>query len=77
MQSNPYFLDTIKFRRLSEYQNQTLYWACLEVLERTGVRLYDQDALNLLKKGGVPATEGNRVRIPGGNFLQEAQTVTG
>jgi trimethylamine--corrinoid protein Co-methyltransferase len=33
-------------------------------MERTGVRLYDQEALDLLKKAGVSATDGNRVRIP-------------
>ena len=66
MESNTFSLNTTQFRRLSEDQNQRLYWACLEVLERTGVRLYDQEALDLLKKAGVPVTEGNRVRIPAG-----------
>ncbi len=73
MQSNTFSLDTTQFRRLSEDQNQRLYWACLEVLERTGVRLYDQEALDLLKKAGVPATEGNRVRIPAG-LVEKART---
>ena len=66
MKSNTVSLDTPHFRRLSDDQNQKLYWACLEVLERTGVRLYEQEALDLLKKAGVTASDGNRVRIPAG-----------
>ncbi len=54
----------VSFQRLSEAQNKRLLSACLEILERTGVRLYDQEALDLLKKAGVPASDGNRVRIP-------------
>ncbi|MFQ5343145.1 MAG: trimethylamine methyltransferase family protein, partial [Anaerolineae bacterium] len=62
--SNEQVFPSVQFRRLSQDQCQRLYWACLEILERTGVRLYDQAALDLLKKAGVPATDGNRVRIP-------------
>lgn len=64
IRSNDHVLGSVQFRRLSDEQCQRLYWACLEILERTGVRLYDQEALDLLKKTGVPATDGNRVRIP-------------
>jgi trimethylamine--corrinoid protein Co-methyltransferase len=56
--------NRVQFQRLSDKQCQKLYEACLEILERTGVRLYDQTALDLLKKAGVTATDGNRVRIP-------------
>jgi len=66
LRSNDQVFSTTQFRRLSDEQCQKLYWACLEVLERTGVRLYDQEALDLLKQAGVPATDGNRVRIPSG-----------
>ncbi|UCG26384.1 MAG: trimethylamine methyltransferase family protein [Chloroflexota bacterium] len=38
----------------------------MEVLERTGVRLCEQEALDLLKKTGVSPSDGNRVRIPAG-----------
>ena len=75
MRSNTFSLDTTQFRRLSEDQNQKLYWACLEVLERTGVRLYDQEALDLLKRAGVTATDGNRVRIPAG-LVEKARMTT-
>ena len=44
--------NEITFRRLSDSQNEKLMTACLEILERTGVRLYDQEALDLLKEIG-------------------------
>jgi trimethylamine--corrinoid protein Co-methyltransferase len=74
LRSNDQIFSTTQFRRLSDEQCQKLYWACLEILERTGVRLYDQEALDLLKKAGVSATDGNRVRIPSG--LVEKARVT-
>ncbi len=75
MQSNTISLDNTQFRRLSDAQNQRLYWACLEVLERTGVRLYDQEALDLLQKAGVRATDDNRVRISSGLVERAFTTV--
>jgi trimethylamine--corrinoid protein Co-methyltransferase len=52
------------FDRLSPEQCQRLHNASLEVLARTGVRLYHQEAVDLLKKAGASVSEGNRVRIP-------------
>ena len=75
MRSNDQVFATTQFRRLSDEQCQKLYWACLEILERTGVRLYDQEALDLLKKAGVSATDGNRVRIPSGLVEKAFTTV--
>jgi trimethylamine--corrinoid protein Co-methyltransferase len=75
LRSNDRSFSTVQFRRLSDEQCQKLYWACLEVLERTGVRLYDQEALDLLKKTGVSATDGNRVRIPPGLVEKALSTV--
>jgi trimethylamine--corrinoid protein Co-methyltransferase len=66
LRSNDHSFGSVQFRRLSDEQCQKLYWACLEILEGTGVRLYDQEALDLLKKAGVSPTDGNRVRIPSG-----------
>jgi len=73
MHSNDHVFTTTQFRRLSDEQCQKLYWACLEILERTGVRLYDKEALELLAKAGVPATDGNRVRIPSA-LVEKART---
>lgn len=73
MHSNDQVLSTTQFRRLSDQQCQKLYSACLEILERTGVRLYDREALDLLKRAGVPASDGNRVRIPAA-LVEKART---
>ncbi len=66
LQSNYTELDTPQFRKLSRDQVERLHHASLEILDRTGVRLYDQEALDLLKKAGVQVYEGNRVHIPPG-----------
>lgn len=75
MYSNQHIFASAQFRRLADDQCQKLYWACLEILERTGVRLYDQEALDLLHKAGVPASDGNRVRIPAGLVEKAFSTV--
>jgi trimethylamine--corrinoid protein Co-methyltransferase len=33
-------------------------------MERTGVRLYEQEAIDLIKKAGAHVSDGNRVRVP-------------
>jgi trimethylamine--corrinoid protein Co-methyltransferase len=73
MRSNDQVFSTTQFRRLSDQQCHKLYEACLEILERTGVRLYEQEALDLLGKAGVPVTDGNRVRIPSA-LVEKART---
>jgi trimethylamine--corrinoid protein Co-methyltransferase len=75
IRSNDHVFSSAQFRRLSDRQCQRLHWACLEILERTGVRLYDQEALDLLKKAGVPVTDGNRVRISAGMVEKAFTTV--
>jgi trimethylamine--corrinoid protein Co-methyltransferase len=75
LRSNDHAFSSTQFRRLSDDQCQKLYWACLEVLERTGVRLYEQEALDLLQKAGVSASDGNRVRIPSGLVEKAFTTV--
>jgi len=53
-----------QFRSLSEDQLTLLHEASLEILTRTGMRFYDQEALDLFKKAGVEVTDGNLVHIP-------------
>jgi trimethylamine--corrinoid protein Co-methyltransferase len=53
-----------QFRRLSDEQCEKIHWASLEVMERTGVRLYEQEAIDLVRKAGAFVSDGNRVRIP-------------
>jgi trimethylamine--corrinoid protein Co-methyltransferase len=52
------------FRKLSADQLDRVHSASLEILERTGARLYEEEALDLLRGAGVPVEDGNRVRVP-------------
>ncbi len=66
LQSNYVMYLTPQFRKLSDDQLAQIHNASLEILDRTGVCLYEEEALNLLKKAGVKVEDGNRVRIPPG-----------
>jgi len=66
LQSNYVEFDTPQFRKLSDDQIERIHNASLEILDRTGVCLYEQEALDLLQKAGVVVSEENRVRIPPG-----------
>lgn len=52
------------FMRLTAEQQSQMKEACIEILERTGVRLYHQEALDLLHRAGLKIEDGNWVRIP-------------
>jgi trimethylamine--corrinoid protein Co-methyltransferase len=54
---------TPHYRGLTDEQCRLIHSASLEILERTGVLLYYQPAVELLKKAGC-FVEENRVRIP-------------
>jgi len=64
-----------QYSRLSPEQCQKLHNASLEILSRTGVRLYDQEAIDLLKKAGASISDGNRARIPAGLVEKAFSTV--
>jgi trimethylamine--corrinoid protein Co-methyltransferase len=66
LQSNYTSFDTPRFRKLSDDQVERLHCASLEILDRTGVRLYEPEALALLQSRGVAVEDGNRVRFPPG-----------
>lgn len=53
-----------RFKVLSEDQIEMIYWAALEVLERTGGRVFHDEALDLFRQSDAVVTDGNRVRIP-------------
>ena len=53
-----------QFAVLSDTQLQDLHLAALEVLRRTGIRFYHQEALDLLKEAGAFISDGNLVRFP-------------
>jgi trimethylamine--corrinoid protein Co-methyltransferase len=64
-----------QFSRVSPEQCQKIHNASLEILTRTGVRLYDQEAIDLLKKAGASISDGNRARIPAGLVEKAFSTV--
>ncbi len=66
LQSNTVTYDSPQFRKLSPDQIARLHHASLEILDRTGICLYEQECIDLLKKAGLVVDEGNRVRIPPG-----------
>jgi trimethylamine--corrinoid protein Co-methyltransferase len=66
LQSNYIEYNTPQFKKLSRDQVERLHHASLEILDRTGVCLYEEECLELLKKAGLKIVEGNRVRIPPG-----------
>ena len=64
IESNKLVLESPYYRRLTDYQLQQIHNASLEVMERAGIRFYDDEALKLFKSGGAEITDGNRVHIP-------------
>ena len=60
---------------LSHDQCQKLHNYSLEILSRTGVRLFLPEAVELLRKAGAFVSEGNRVRIPAGMVEKAFSTV--
>lgn len=48
---------------LSPSQQEEVFYAAQEILERTGVTFHDDEALEIMKKAGC-TVDGNRVRIP-------------
>ena len=52
------------FRVLSDDQIEEIYHGALEVLERTGARIYQDEALKLLREAGAVVEDGNLVHIP-------------
>lgn len=63
-----------QFSRMSDEQCRKIHWASLEVMERTGVRLYEQEAIDLIARAGAPV-EGNLVRVPSGLVEKAFSTV--
>jgi len=64
LQSNYVEFNTPQFKKLTNDQLVRLHHASLEILDRTGVHLDDQEAINLLKKAGVKVKGEKEVHIP-------------
>ena len=52
------------FQTLDPEQIETLHNASLEIMERTGMRFFDPEALEIFKKAGAQISDGNLVKIP-------------
>ena len=53
-----------QIQRLSPEQASAIHDASLTILEKTGVQLYLEEAVEMMRKAGAKVTDGNRVRIP-------------
>jgi trimethylamine--corrinoid protein Co-methyltransferase len=54
----------VQFRSLTDEQTELLHEASLEIMARTGMRFYLQEAIDLFAKAGADVSDGNLVRIP-------------
>ena len=75
IQVNDRAFKSSQYARISTEQCRKLHWASLEVLERTGVRLFDPAAVEIVRKSGAFVTEEDRVRIPSGLVEKALATV--
>lgn len=62
--SYPLTVDTPQMSMMTRDTCETIHLASLEILRRTGVRVYHEEALALLRDAGASVTDGNLVRIP-------------
>jgi trimethylamine--corrinoid protein Co-methyltransferase len=72
---NERVFDSVQFARLSPDQCRKIHWASLEILERFGVRLQHQPAIDLLVKGGADVGDDNLVFLPSGMVEKAFSTV--
>jgi len=52
------------YRMLSDAQLEEIHLGSLEILRRTGVRVYETESLALLQEAGCVVTDGTLVRLP-------------
>ncbi len=64
LRSNYESLGSINFKRLSDDQAKAIHSASIDILEGVGVRIHDEEALQLLKKNGAHVSDGNLAYIP-------------
>ena len=72
---NDHAFNSPHFNYLSKGQCQKIHWAALEILERTGVRLYLEEAVTMFRRAGADVSDGNLIRIPSGMVERAFSTV--
>ncbi len=60
---------------LDDEHKEEIHRASLEILERTGILVHDQEALDLLQQAGCSVRENNRVFLPGPVVEEAIRTV--
>ncbi len=75
MRSNYIDFRTPQFRLLSDNQLEELHLAALHILEKTGVSIDCQEAIDLLAEAGADVSNPKRVRIPSHLVEQALRTV--
>ncbi len=55
---------TPRYQVLAKDQIEEILSGSIEILERVGVKIHDEDVVELLKKGGAQTTDGVLVKIP-------------
>ena len=63
IRTHGFHMSSAHYARLGQQEREQIHAASLEVLDRTGIDVYDEKARDLLVKGGAKA-DGMRVRIP-------------
>ena len=64
MKMNQTIFRTPQFRVLSDDQIERIYFSALDVLERVGAAVYEEQALELLRNSDAVVSGDNRVRVP-------------
>jgi trimethylamine--corrinoid protein Co-methyltransferase len=64
MKINQTINSTPNFQVLSEDQIERIYFAALDVLQKTGARFHNEEAIEIFKKSDAVVTDTNLVRIP-------------
>ncbi len=67
-------LGSPRFARLTPAQCEQIHQASLSILARTGVRMFEPAAIELMRKAGA-SIDGDRVRVPARLVDQALQTV--
>jgi len=75
MRSNYVDFRTPQFRLLSDNQLEELHLAAVHILEKTGVSIECQEAIDLLAEAGADVSNPKRVRIPSHLVEQALRTV--
>lgn len=64
LRSNYISYTAPRFQTLSQDQVRELHFASVEILERVGVRFYNEEAVEIMKGAGCRIDDGNLVKIP-------------